>query len=505
MDFELEQNIIRCYETVGQGSFCQEETQEAIVPDACPDILRIVEVCAQAFPTRSEAGDGQASVVGMIQASVLYMPETGTLLQTIPLRLPFSVRADMPGVTPDAVLEMSARICKADARVLNPRKLLLRCDLITEITALCRREHAVSSAVLQPERGRICQRQEQLEQERLSAVPQRIFPISEEIRLTGSQPPILLRSRGSAQCTESRIIGTKLIFKGKTDVELLLQTPEGDMERRVESFPFSQILEAKGAGEGGSCQVQLELSEFSCVQPLDDPFHLMIEGEILAMGQVRETESIGILTDLYSTTHQVQPEYQNLRLFSPCQQVRLPQTLRDLLETDEVVRTVCDSSFHPGHVLCAQEQDALSLTAHGRISVLYLDEERRPRLMEKDAELISRFNCARGTEVMKLSFSPGELYAAPCAGGIEVRLSGEFSLLAAVPVTVCTIHRAELGEPRCSDRPRPSVILRLPETGEMLWDIAKACGTTCEEIMQANELTDDHLPEGKMLLIPSAR
>ena len=139
------------------------------------------------------------------------------------------------------------------------------------------------------------------------------------------------------------------------------------------------------------------------------------------------------------------------------------------------------------------------------LQLLYLDEERRPRLMEKDAELFSRFNCAHGTEVTKLSFSPGELYAAPCAGGIEVRLSGEFSLLTAVPVTVCTIHRAELGEPRCSDRPRPSVILRLPETGEMLWDIAKACGTTCEEIMQANELTDDHLPEGKMLLIPSAR
>ena len=156
-------------------------------------------------------------------------------------------------------------------------------------------------------------------------------------------------------------------------------------------------------------------------------------------------------------------------------------------------------------MLCAPEQDAFSLTAHGRISVLYLDEERRPRLLEKDTELTARFNCPHGTEVMKVSFCSGELYAAPCAGGIEVRLSGEFSLLTCVPMTVSTIHRAQLGEPRCSDRPRPSVILRLPETGETLWEIAKACGTTCEEIMQANELTDDHLPEGKMLLIPSAR
>ena len=46
MELELEQDVIVCYEVVGQASTCQEETQEAIVPDACPDILRLADVCA---------------------------------------------------------------------------------------------------------------------------------------------------------------------------------------------------------------------------------------------------------------------------------------------------------------------------------------------------------------------------------------------------------------------------------------------------------------------------
>ena len=505
MDFELEQNVILCYENAGQAAVCQEETQEAIVPDACPDILRIVEVCAQAFPSRCEMGEGQATVVGMIQATVLYMPETGALLQSIPLRLPFSVRVDVPGNNPGSVAEMAARICHADARILNPRKLLLRCDLMVEVTALCRREHTVSTAVLPSEQTQICQQHQTLEYERQSAAPQRIFPISEEIRLTGSQPPILLASRACVRCDESRIIGSKLIFKGKVDVDLLIQTSEGDMDHRLESFPFSQILEAKGAGENGSCHVQLELSEFSCVQPLDDPYHLMIEAEVLAMGRVHETEQLVVLTDLYSTTHHCQLEEKENILHTPSQRTVIPQTLRELLETDDVVRTVCSCRFQPGPVLCVPDQNAFSLSIHGYISALYLDEERRPRLIEKQVELTARCNVSPDSRILHLTFLPGEVYAAPCVGGIEVRLNGDFSLLTADPLTIRTIQSASLGEARNAGQRSPSVTLRRPEDGESLWDIAKACGSTREEILQANELTVEDLPTGKLLLIPGCR
>ena len=45
----------------------------------------------------------------------------------------------------------------------------------------------------------------------------------------------------------------------------------------------------------------------------------------------------------------------------------------------------------------------------------------------------------------------------------------------------------------------------MPSPGEELWDIAKAHGTTMEQILQANELEEEALPAGRMLLIPSAR
>ena len=45
---EFERDTIINYDTVADVTLCQEETLESIVPDACPDILRIVDVCGQA-------------------------------------------------------------------------------------------------------------------------------------------------------------------------------------------------------------------------------------------------------------------------------------------------------------------------------------------------------------------------------------------------------------------------------------------------------------------------
>ena len=207
MDFELEQTIVHCYETVGQVSVCQEETQEAIVPDACPDILRIADVCGQAFMKRWEAKEGQAAVYGEVLATVLYIPEQGRAIQKMELKMPFTVLVDIGGLDGACVLEAAVRLRCADGRILNPRKLLLRADLVTEVMAFRKQEHSVSVGAVQADEDRLCQQQHQVEYEQIVCVPQRIFPMSEEVRLTGSQAPELLWFRAGCTCTESRIIG----------------------------------------------------------------------------------------------------------------------------------------------------------------------------------------------------------------------------------------------------------------------------------------------------------
>ena len=505
MELELEQDVIVCYEVVGQASTCQEETQEAIVPDACPDILRLADVCAQAFVSRWEVREGQAVVIGYIQASVLYIPESGYAIRKMEVKLPFSVHMEMNGIASDCILEVSARLRCADGRMLNPRKILLRADLVTEITVFRRKESPVCTGAYGADEEKICQKITRVEHERVVCVPQRIFPMTEEIRLSGAQAPTVLSCRGECACTECRVIGSKLIFKGKTDVTLLLQTEDAGVERRVETFPFSQILEAKGAGDGGSGQVRLELAELFCRSSGDDPMRLVLDMEVLAQGQIRERETVCLLTDLYSTANHMQLEHRKLDLFAPGEQQMVPQTFRDMLETEDTVRNICDSRFSMGPIRHVREGEWGIFTLQGQISVLYLDEERQMRCIDKDVELSVRILCPEGGRVQCRCYCPGEVYAAPCAGGIEVRLNMEFQFWTEAPVSIENVCRAKPGEARGTESGRPSVILRRAEPGEELWDLAKVCGTTKQRIMQANDLSTEEIPGHKMLLIPGVR
>lgn len=505
MELELEQEVILCYEMVGQASICQEETQESIVPDACPDVLRIADVCAQAFVSRWEVKEGQASVFGFVQAAVLYIPESGYSLRKLDMKLPFTAQMELSGLTSDCVLEVSSRLRCADSRMLNPRKILLRADLVTEITAFRRRDHSVCTGAFQADEEKICQLVNHLNHERIVSVPQRIFPMSEEIRLTGTQEQTILSYRGECSCTECRVIGGKLIFKGKTDVILLLQGEDGGIDRRIETFPFSQILDAKGTGDGATGQVRLELAELLCRPMGEDGLRLMVEWEILAQGQIREEETVSLLTDLYSTANHVELKDEQLKLYAPGEQQIFPQTFRDMLETGDVVRTVCDSRFLLGAVRCSRENGYSVYTAQGQVVILYLDEERQLRLLRKDIELSARMQCPEESRVQCRVHCPGELYAAPCVGGIEVRMNLEFQFLVETPMIIRVVNGCKLVESRKTEGHCPSMILRRPDPGESLWEVAKSCGTTRQRIMQANDLNGEEIPEHKMLLIPGVR
>ena len=65
---EFERDTIVSYETAAEVTLSQEETLESIVPDACPDILRIVDVCGQATLSGKQAREGTAQVTGMVRA-----------------------------------------------------------------------------------------------------------------------------------------------------------------------------------------------------------------------------------------------------------------------------------------------------------------------------------------------------------------------------------------------------------------------------------------------------
>ena len=508
MDMELQRIMIEGFWPASQGMFSQEETLESIVPDACPDILRIVDVCGQATLSGKQAREGAAQVTGMVRASILYQPEGGGGLRRMEAGLPFTCQAEAPGLTERGTVLARPRLRRAEARALNPRKVLLRVDLAVDITACQPVERPICSGVTGPDEEGLCQRQFQGEHYQLCAVQEKPFTFSDQVRLQsgGGEAPVLLAARIQPVCTESKLIGSKLIFKGMVELYLLLQEAGGTISASHESMPFSQIIEAAGAGEEGDCQVEVEVASVQCDQMPGDGRELDVTLELLAQARVYSRRPVTLLQDLYSTANLMEVERENQPLCSLTEQSVRPQAVRELLETGEMVRSVVDARLALGQVRQSREGKELVLTAEAWITVLYLDENELVQCIRRSIPVTCRLECPEGAKCSCFCACPGEVFAAPAAGGVEVRFTVEFHCLATETETVPAVTGAQLGEPRNGgEGQRPSVVLRMPSPGEELWDIAKAHGTTMEQILQANELEEDALPAGRMLLIPSAR
>lgn len=508
MELEFKQETIADYDILTEMTLCQEETLESIVPDACPDILRIVDVCGQAMLTGKQAHEGLASVSGVVRAVILYQPEGGGSLRKMDVSLPFNCQAESAGLTEMDAVHAGTRLRFAEARVLNPRKVLLRVDLAVDITTYRYREQKIVCGAETAQMHNLCQLQCECEHYYVSYVQEKNFTFQEQIRLQNAQAeqPVLLTSRAQALCTESKLIGSKLIFKGVADLALMMQESGGTLSVEKDSLPFSQIVEVPGAYEDCDCAVRLEVTDFQCRSSEHDSHIMEVTLELLAMVRVQMKRPVTYLRDLYSTSHTMETEIGTHSLNRFRENMARTQSVRELIETPEMVRCVVDSRITLGKMDRRADESDLLLTTDAWVTVLYLDENESLRCVRKMIDVGCRLGMAQEMLYSCQCHVPGEVYATPAAGGIEVRFSVDFHCCSAQVLKIEAINAARLGEPRAASRENvPSVILRLALPGEGLWELAKTYGTTTQLILQANNMESESALDGRMLLIPGCR
>lgn len=506
MELEFDRETIMGYDQVAEVCLCQEETLESIVPDACPDILRIVEVYGQASLLSKQAEEGMAVVNGLVRTVILYQPEEGEGLRRMEATVPFTCRAAASGLTDRGIVLASPRLRAAEARALNPRKVLLRVDLAVDITACQPSQKQVCQCVTDGEEN-LCQRQLQEEHAYLFAVQEKPFTFSENIRVQGMQSGSahVLAGRCTAHCTENKLIGNKLILKGTVELELLLQEQGGTLCVSRDSLPVSQVLEVNGVGEDCMCRVTMEVTDFRWDLDLGEDRSIELNLELLAQAFVFARRPVTLLQDLYSTKYQMEVEWVPFALHHMEDSGPRTQSVRDLIETPEGVRGVVDSAVVLGPISQSGKGSEQLLTTQAQLTVLYLDDQNMVQCARKTIPVSCNFPCLEGTYCSCRCPVATDLFATPTAGGIEVRFRVDFFCLLTTEAIINTVGKARTGELREGDRQRPSVVLRLAAPGEGLWELAKAYGTTVEGIRQANDLEGEHLPAGRMLLIPGCR
>ena len=508
MELELKTTQLNCYDTILDTTLFQEETLESIVPDACPDILRIVDTEAMVCLGAKEAQEGKAEVTGTVRCAVLYEAESGEGVRRVTVSIPFTCSAEAPGLSRQCRLLAEPRIMWADARSLNPRKILVRASLAIGLQAFAPQSASFCDSVDSRDQNGLQTLEEPQTACFIIDVEEKSFTFSDDLSLSATRPPAaeILKSRVDLACGESKLIGNKLIFKGEAGLRLVYREPGGSLCGADFTLPFSQIMEISGAGEEADCTLTVVLTGIDCTLDGEEGRTMSVALGMLAQAVIREERQVTLLADIYSTAYDLSVQRRNYTLNRLLEHGERRITARELMETTSPVREVCDTHIHIGLVEAERDNDQGRLKAELSATVVYLSEEGNLEAVTRNISVACPVELPAGATCSCRCTCSGEGAAAPAGGGVELRCPLEFQYLFLMPRQATGVSQVKLEEDAPRDPAgRPSIVLRAVEEGERLWDIAKAYGTTMEDIIQANGLGEEAPAVGRVLLIPKKR
>ena len=500
MDMELQRVAVEGYRPLYHTAFTQEETLESIVPDALPDVSRIVAAWGRAHLKDCETGEGAIRLSGSAQVTVLYIPEGEDAPRSLEVTIPFQCAKDDPSLHAGFPAAADVTLSSADARTLNPRKLLTRCQL--SIWAAAYEEGVQQLATDAMGEG--------LEKQmiprkfwRIPAVREKAFTFSDVLRPPASKPEMeeLLNARVELGSVDAKFIGRKLVLKGDVVLTALYRNGDQIVTARFE-LPYSQIVDMGDAPEDSEPEVTVALKAADC-QLTDGELEVNIEALVQAV--LWALQPVNVLADAYGVGQCVNVERAPEMMCTLAERTTRREMGRRLCESGIPAKQVLDCAVAVSSVTEAPAEGGIEYTAQVEATVLYLSEDDALCGVDVTIPVVSRVEVpAEHSRSICHCRTVGEPTAVPVTGGIEVRCEVEFSFNVVQAEPVWAVSSLAPGTAP-ENVQRPSVVIRRMMDGETLWDVAKACASTVSDIQAANDLPDPAGAAGALLLIPTKR
>lgn len=491
---EMKKTAVSYLDPVLMDSRVLEQTQEVRIPDGMPDVDRILGVWGQPILRGKEWRGDTVGFNGGLMLWVLYQPEGGGVPETVESWVSVQSRWDIPENSPDGKLTLCMAVRFLDARTVSPRKIMVRAGLTAWIQALVPSEKMVWMPTELPEDVYILRASTPL---RLYAqAGEKAFALEEKLTAPGEDLSgwKLCGLGVSPVIQDQKVVGSNLAFRGAVELNVLLQTQDGSLEKRSFSFPFSQIAELEAAfGNEGTADIHI------CVTNLE--LEDQERGKGLKLGltaqyAVSDVTTVETAADAYSNLRPVKLTREKLEL-EPILERRWESIPGRGVLPEEVINCV-HSTLWTEMPMLETQADGAALSVQGTAQILTKGE---PGMEGKTIRWTGQkpVKAGEGTRTVLSDYQPGLLQLEP---GAQMALAGEVRCCLTVFGSggVPMVSELELGEPAEPDPDRPSLILCRPGQRD-LWSLAKEMGSTMEAIRSANALEGEPEPD-RMLLIP---
>ncbi len=481
-------------------NICRRQTEllvesDCIVPDAKPDIGKVLEVTGSANVTECRAQGDKVMLSGYVDFTLLYVPEGGEtgMMASVEFQLPFKdVCTDISGTG----LFSRAALSGAEALLLNSRKVSLRGKVFVQLFS--EETESVSLAVGVENEGAQVKTVPLFAQSNVfSGNFRRTVGSTEEV--PSENPPMANFLKAEAQILEEdvKLITGKMLIKGAVRLRTLYtgDTPQKAPALMEHAIPFTEILDMPGTEEGMQYTLELSVCDIVFEQDADDEALRRFGAEVTMdiRAAVFDAGNIPLVSDCFVPGMETRLQKTTVPLQIVGDSVQELLSLRRTLTLPEEmpsVAAVCSVRAEPHVTHVHMEGKDAEIEGEALITLLYIADG-GPWPVEVYTDKIP-FSFHATVETMgegALSCRARVLDASctlPDTESADVRLTLEFDMHYTSEMTAETISDVELSEP--GDSARPSIVIAFPKAGETLWDVGKRYGVALEKIAAANNL-----------------
>ncbi len=504
------------------GTLRLEESGETILPDSMADAEAVLLLDATPRIERKFVGEKGLEIEGTVEFSLLLSAE-GNLLQVLTHRLPFEGRAEYRDGKPDAELKVVPTMEYATARLLNPRRVSLRCQVNADVRVWEARR--LRPEIIGAETVEDDQALRRLSLPVKTAAPlsveERGVTAAQDLELDSACPQIqeILLSRLTLLPGEIKVRDGEAEVTSQAVLNCLYGTPEGNYYSLERKFPIRHLMpvgeeekEWTARATPGTVSVKAAANSYGEMKILevDFAYDLTLEG----MGNA-EAEAV---RDIYSTEYECEEEEGEVGVTVFKRRYGTGLSVNASAPRTEVggekVKSIFTGRVSLKNTGVRYDGEKGKLLAEGKAEISLVGEN---DVLVENEKLFSPisfeypFQCEldAGEELTDADLMPEFTVSDLRFRADAQNLYADFE----VGVAVCATEKRptkvltalKLNKNAKVERNTAPLTLCYPSGEESLWEIAKYYKIPVESIMEANGMTDENLAGRKVLLIPKNR
>lgn len=481
---------------------------DVLLPDYCPDIMKVLKCCAEPIFTQTTVEGNSLTVEGYALLELYYLSEN-MKIRCSEHKAPFSKVLDLKAAPQNPAVSVSAVVDYLNCRAVNQRRADIRGSMTMNVRIVAEKNE---SAVCDAEGGGIQLRKNAVGITSMVGCAERQFTVREDLELGYGKPAIgaVIRRQARAAVTDCKIIANKIVVKGELIVDLFYLCEEEEKPETMQyNLPISQIIDLSGVDEDCNCDVRFRV--IACdIQPKADldgeTTMLSAEVTLCAAAKASRTGRIMAVSDAYSTAYEASFTERSLTAMHLLEQVNEKHQYKEMLDLPEDVAAVmhlwCDAAFTGGRL----EERAAVLDSRLTLCMFAADKDGTPVYFEKPVEFSHKIELSDnqdnlladiGAQVTSCEFGP--------AGDGKIEVRATVALTGALySVTKCNVM-SDLSVEESKPQKRngnTALTIYFAQPGECVWDIAKRYHTSMSAVMEENSMEKELLPARATLLIP---